>query len=222
MAANSETGQIYEAETLRKKFPQTFILRDYSQSFAKGEIPDLQNCDAGVFTPQKIYGPKHIGILYLKNPEAWPEISKDSHTKSPYLVAATAKAFALWRENHASHQVQFAQWESQIRQTIVEKIPNYKFHAADFPRVTGVINVAFKGVRGSQLMTALSKEESICVSTGSACTSDIMSPTEVIKYIESDPTWQYPVRISLHQFLDDEAVNDFCEILEHYVKELRA
>jgi len=222
MAANSETGQIYEAETLRKNFPNTFILRDYSQSFAKGEKPDFKNCDAGIFTPQKIYGPKHIGILYLKNPEAWPEISKDSHTKSPYLVAATAKAFALWAQNETAHKAQFAIWENQIKETIKNEIPDFKFHAQKAPRVTGVINVAFKGVRGSELMSVLSKEESICISTGSACTSDIMTPTDVIKYIEPDPTWQYPIRISLHQFLDDQAVTDFCEILVHYVTELRS
>jgi cysteine desulfurase len=221
MAANSETGQIYEAQTLRERFPQTLILRDYSQSFAKGESPDFKSCDAGVFTPQKFYGPKHIGILYLKNPEAWPEISKDSHTKSPYLVAATAEAFLLWAENQAAKKAQLAAWEKQIRNHIQTQLTDFKFHAEDVPRVTGLINVAFKGVRGSELMAVLSKEESICVSTGSACTSDIMSPTEVIKYIEPDPMWQYPVRISLHQFLTDEAVTDFCEILTHYVTQLR-
>ncbi len=221
MAANSETGQIYEADTLRAQFPETFILRDFSQSFAKGEKPDFKNCDAGIFTPQKFYGPKHIGILYLKNPEAWPEISKDTHTKSPYLVAATAKAFELWNQHHESQKQQFAIWENQIRESISTNIPDFKFQAEASPRVTGLINVAFKGVRGSELMAVLSKEESICVSTGSACTSDIMSPTNVIKYIEPDPVWQYPVRISLHQFLTDEAVSDFCEILVHYVAELR-
>ena len=70
-------------------------------------------------------------------------------------------------------------------------------------------------------MAVLSKDEGVCVSTGSACTSDIMSPTDVIKYIEPDTAWQYPVRISLHPFLTDEAVSDFCEILVHYVLELR-
>lgn len=221
MGANSETGQLYEAEELRGKHPQAFILRDYSQSFAKGEIPDLENCDAGVFTPQKFYGPKHIGVLYLKNPEAWPALSKDSHTKSPYLVAGAAKAFDLLAAEREKNKEQFEVWEKRIWGTIEKEIPDHKFHSNSTSGVTGLINVAFKGVRGSELMAVLSKEEGICVSTGSACTSDIMSPTEVIKYIEPDSTWQYPVRISLHQFLTDEAVTDFCEILVHYVAELR-
>lgn len=222
MAANSETGRLYEATQLRENFPGAFIVRDYSQSFAKGEVPDLELCDAGIFTPQKFFGPKHMGVLYLKNPEAWPEISKDSHTKAPYLVAGAAKAFALWRQNHVADKTQLSVWEDEIRQTIVKEIPEHKFHSNPKTGVRGLINVAFKGVRGSELMAVLSKDEGICVSTGSACTSDIMSPTEVIKFVEPDPTWQYPVRISLHPFLTDQAVTDFCEILVHYVQELRS
>lgn len=221
MGANSETGRIYPAEALRAEYPDAFILRDYSQSFAKGVVPNLAECDAGVFTPQKFYGPKHVGILYLKHPEKFPEISKDSHTKNPWLVAGVAKAFELWAAERQAQVVQLQTWEDQIRQSIAQNIPDYKFHEAEADRVPGLINVAFKGVRGSELMAVLSKDEGICVSTGSACTSDIMSPTEVIKYIEPDPTWQYPVRISLHQFLTDSAVADFCEILTHYVTELR-
>lgn len=222
MAANSETGRVYPAENLRAQYPNAFILRDYSQSFAKGVVPNLAECDAGVFTPQKFYGPKHVGILYLKNPEKFPEISKDSHTKNPWLVAGVAKAFELWAQQREAHVAQLKAWDDQIRQYIAEHIPDHKFHEAEAQKVPGLINVAFKGVRGSELMAVLSKDEGICVSTGSACTSDIMSPTDVILYLESDPTWQYPVRISLHQFLTDTAVEDFCEILVHYVTELRS
>ena len=75
-------------------------------------------------------------------------------------------------------------------------------------------------MHGSELMTILSDDEELCVSTGSACSSDILSPTKTIKFIQKDSKFQFPIRISLHKFLDDAAVAEFCEILEHYVKEL--
>ena len=221
MAANSETGRIYEAQSLKQKFPQALILRDFSQHFAKYQTPDLSTCDAGVFTPQKFYGPKNIGILYLKNPENFPNISKDSHTKFPALIAASAKAFEIWAEERDTHLSQLQMWEKQIRTYIIQNIPDHKFHEADKQKVPGLINVAFAGVRGGELMTTLSQKESICISIGSACTSDIMIPTEFIKTIEPDSQWQYPIRISLHKYLSDEAVQDFCEILAHYVEDLR-
>lgn len=244
MGANSETGMIYPASELRKKYPKALILRDYSQSFAKGIIPDFKNCDAAVFTPQKFYGPKHIGILYLKKPELFPALSKDTHTKAPYLVASTAKAFELWQKEHSifknhkkdpllsvdlkefqnqkSSLLKISQWDQQICNFIQTHIPDHKFHSPEISnRCPGLINVAFKGVRGSEIMATLSKQEQICISTGSACTSDILVPTPVIQYLEPDSTWQYPIRISLHKFLSDEAVSDFCEILAHYISELR-
>jgi len=221
MCANSETGRIYPADKLREQFPDTFIFRDYSQSVAKGFVPDLHNCDAAIFTPQKIYGPKHVGILYLKKPELFPNLSKDSHTKSASLVAGAAKAFEIWAAEREATNKKMQQWDDTIRDFITQNIPDHKFHEADAKKTPGIINVAFKRLRGSELMTVLAKEEQICISTGSACTTDMMAPTPVISFIESDPIWQYPIRVSLHKFLTDTDITDFCEVLEHYVKELR-
>lgn len=222
MGANSETGKKYRLEALKEKCPKALLLQDCSQSFAKGVLPDFKNADAVVLTPQKFYGPKHVGILYLKNPENFPNISKDSHTKNPSLVAATAKAFEIWERDRDQNIEQLQKFETKIRDYIVENIPNYKFHDQAEERVPGLVNVAFSGVRGGELMTTLSREEGLCVSIGSACTSDIMVPTEYIKYIEPETEWQYPIRISLHKFLTEEAVQDFCEILDHYVENLRS
>lgn len=221
MHANSETGASYEGEKLRKKYPNTIILRDYSQSYAKGQKPDFENCDAGTLSPQKIYGPKMVGLLYLKDPQLFPEISKDTHTKNVFLIAGMAKAFEMHAEGLSKNIDQLREWQNQIEKYIQANIPDYKIHEKDHHRIPGLINVAFKGVRGSELMTNLSEKEGIAVSTGSACTSDILSPTQVIKFIEPDPTWQYPIRIGLHKFLTDEEVSNFCEILAHYVEEMR-
>ena len=221
MSANSETGRIYDGSAIRENFPNALILRDYSQSLAKGVMPDLENADFGTFSPQKIYGPKMVGLMYLRDPQNFQEISKDSHTKSVPLIVGMAKAFEIWGEEREQNTSLFQKWDTQSRDFITDNISDYKFHEADSDKVPGLINVAFKGIRGGELMTVLSQEEQIAVSIGSACTSDIMSPTDVIKFIEKDDQWRYPIRIGLHKFLDDEAVGDFCEVLEHYVGELR-
>ena len=159
--------------------------------------------------------------MYLKKPELFPEISKDTHTKNPWIIAGAAKAFKVWKNEREENIKKLEKWDTQIRDFISENIPDIKFHDTDGPQTKGVINVAFKGVRGSELMAILSSQEEICISTGSACTTDLMSPTTVIKYIEKNPDWQYPIRISLHKFLKDSDIEDFCEILEHYVGVMR-
>ncbi len=221
MAANSETGAIYDGKLFREKFPKTIILRDFSQSFAKGILPDFEHCDFGTFAPQKIYGPKMVGILYIKNPEMFSEISKDSHTKNVFLAEGSAKAFECFNDEREDTIQKLKKWQKQIEDYITKNIPDTKIHEKEYDRIPGLINVAIKNVRGSELMTILSSEEGIAISTGSACNSDILSPTQVIKHIEKDKQWQFPIRIGLHKFLTDENINDFCEILQHYVEEIR-
>ena len=220
IATNSETGSIYDGTDLRNLFPEACILRDYSQSLAKGMLPDLETADFGTFSPQKIYGPKMIGLTYLRDPQNFQEISKDSHTKSVSQIVGMAKAFEIWESERQINYTQNTKWEYMISSYFEKNIPDIKFHASNY-KVPGIINIAFKGIRGGELMTLLSREESIAVSIGSACTSDIMSPTEVIKHIEPDETWQYPIRIGLHKYLDDQVIMDFCEIVAHYVQEMR-
>ncbi len=221
MQANSETGAIYNANELRSQFSNAVIHRDYSQSYAKGLSPDFDNCDAGTFSPQKIYGPKMVGLLYLKNPEHFRDIAKDSHTKNLFLVAGMVKAFEIHAEEIENNIAQYKKWQTQIEQYIVDNISDYKIHEVENERIPGLINVAFRGIRGSELMGILSDKEGIAISTGSACSSDILSPTRVIRFIEPDGKWQYPIRIGLHKFLKDTDISDFCEILEHYVEEVR-
>jgi cysteine desulfurase len=220
MKANAETGELFDSKALRKKFPDALILEDWSQAIGKGLKFDIDHVDAVSFAPQKIYGPKMVGLLYLKNPEDFPELSKDRHTKNCWLIAGMAEAFRIAFEEESQTVANLKKWTEQI-ETCVKNIPDTKIHSSDFDRVPGTISAAFKGLRGAELMSVLSEKEGICVSTGSACTSDILTPTKTIAYIEKDPEWQYPIRISLHKFLTDEAVENFCETLKHYVEELR-
>lgn len=221
MQANSETGAIYEGTALRKNFPKAIIHRDFSQSYAKGLPPDFENCDSGTFSPQKMHGPKMIGLLYLKEPQLFPELSKDTHTKNLFLVAGMAKAFEIHSSELSNNIDQLKKWQQQIEGYISANIPDFKIHEKEYARIPGLVNVAFKGVRGSELMTLLSEKEGIAISTGSACSSDLLTPTQVIQFIEPNPTWQYPIRIGLHKFLTDKNVSDFCEILDYYVGKLR-
>ena len=125
-----------------------------------------------------------------------------------------AKAFELSTQIDV---MQIKTWTDQIEKFLEETFPDCIIHESKENRIPGIINVAFKGVRGSELMTKLSHEEGVCISTGSACQSDIMSPTHVIKAIQPNPDYQFPIRISLHQFLTDEDVDDLCGILKEYV-----
>jgi cysteine desulfurase len=220
MAVNNETGRISDVESLKKSFPVP-LLSDWVQGI--GKIPfDPSHCDFATMSAHKIYGPKGVGILWMRDPNQYPELSQNHHTENIIGIAGMAKAFELLQSSeHKQARENIARWTKVIEVSITKNIPDSKIHDIDLSRAEGITNVAFKGVRGGELQAVLSKEEGICVSTGAACTSDILNPTSTIQSIEKDPEYQFPIRISLHQFLDDAAVGHFCEALEHHVGELR-
>ncbi|MBT3348975.1 aminotransferase class V-fold PLP-dependent enzyme [bacterium] len=219
MKANAEIGEIFDGFALRENFPNAVILEDWAQAVGKG-LKFETAADAVSFSPQKLYGPKMIGLLWMKNPQDFSEISRDSHTKNCWIIAGMAKAFEIAITEQDATVSKLNRWTKKIESAIAQ-IPDSKIHSADRPRVTGTISAAFCGIRGAAMMSILSQKEGICVSTGSACTSDILVPTTTISHIEKDSAWQFPIRISLHKFLDDDAVDEFCEILTHHVSEFR-
>ena len=81
MGANLETGRIYDGKELREKFPNTLILRDYSQSFAKGIKPDLENCDFGIFTPSTFKQ-----ILVIQIPQTTKPIDENINETKNFKV----------------------------------------------------------------------------------------------------------------------------------------
>ncbi len=213
MAASAETGSIFDGSVLRKKFPKALILRDFAQSYAKYEIPDFKNCDAGTFAPQKIYGPKMIGLLYLKNPEKFPEIANDRSTKNLFLVAGMAKAFELFEKNRDHDFSQIKKWTTQIEDCI-RQIPNAKILDEENPRITGLISASFADKPGYELREILSNLN-FAVSTRPPGISK-NKPTPMIESCTNNPKLQMPIRIGLHKFLDNEAVEDFCQILRNH------
>ncbi|MCF7812136.1 aminotransferase class V-fold PLP-dependent enzyme [Candidatus Gracilibacteria bacterium] len=217
MQANNETGEIFDVGGLRKKFPDAIILSDWVQGIGKMKI-DLSDVDFASIAAHKFYGPKGVGILYCKNPEQFQDLAKDTHTKDLIGVAGMTKALEMLSSENAT---MLQKQTEAIEKFIQDNIPDSKIHAEKFSRVPGILNVAFRGIRGSELMSRLSEEEGICISTGAACTSDILAPPRVIQVIEEDPDWQYPIRIGLHRFLTEKDIQDFCEVLVHYVEEMR-
>jgi len=219
MAVNNETGRICDVTSLKETFPKP-LLSDWVQGI--GKIPfNPAHCDFATMSAHKIYGPKGVGILWMRDPNEYPELSADHHTKDIVAIAGMAKAFELLRSpEYEQGGANIARWQKQIEACVL-RIPDSKIHDRELSRVDGITSAAFQGIRGGEIQAVLSKEEGICVSTGAACTSDILNPTSTIKSIEKDPQYQFPIRISLHQFLDDGAVTHFCEVLEHYVEELR-
>lgn len=215
MQAHNETGVCFDVATLRKKYPESLILSDWVQ--AAGKMPyDFKGCDFVTFSAHKIYGPKTVGVLYVKNPDQFPELVRDTHTQNIELIVGMAKAFELYDEGVLK---KVSALTHRLERGIERFSCPFKILHKDQQRIAGLTSVAFENIRGSAIMSRLSEEERICVSTGSACGSDLLSVTPSMRVFESDPSYQFPLRIGLHQFLAEEEIDECIEILADMICE---
>ncbi len=191
MHVNNETGVIQDIVALGNilKDRNIFFHVDAAQSVGKLPI-DLSAIpvDALSFCAHKIYGPKGIGGLFLRN---------RSKTKLNPIITGGGQEFGVRPGTIPTHQVAgFAKAIEIAAQTINE---DYE-HAATLNKMMieslreiddilinsdlenslpNILNISVLGVDSTSLITSL--QHDIAISSGSACTSGAIEPSHVIK-----------------------------------------
>ncbi len=222
MFANNETGVILPK--VDKKAGQ-FWLCDWVQGLfkspkASGNPKDFvqgSNADFITISAHKFGGPKNVGAIIVKNPRDFAEIIDDHRTINLQNVVGMAKAMEL-----AQNQAEKLQKLTDLFEKAFEEngiVKNYHIHHQKKNRVGGITSLAIKNVRGSELMKILSREEEIGVSTGSACNRDLLSPTHVLRFINPDPAFLYPIRVSFLPETREEDVDFLIQAIKHYARE---
>lgn len=213
MHVNNEIGSINPvreiAEVCReRKVP---FHSDTVQSVGKIEVnvKDLK-LDALSISAHKIYGPKGIGVLYVKNGTPWipwlqggsQERRRRGGTSNVAGIVGLAKALEL-AVQHLDHHLNHFQ---QLRTITIDELNRYlkgryQINGPADGGVPHILNLSFPtgseaGLDGEMLLLNLDIE-GICVSNGSACTSGAMEASHVLSGIGlSDAAARSSVRIS--------------------------
>lgn len=204
-----------------------------------GKIPvDVKDIglDALSISAHKIYGPKGIGVLYVKNGTPWEpwlqggsqERKRRGGTSNVPGIVGLAKAMELALdelEENTNHL-------RSLREFAIEKLTD-KFADRFYingPQTGGaphVLNVAFlspddKGLDGEMLLLNLDIE-GVCVSNGSACTSGAMEPSHVLSGIGlSQQRSNSSIRISFGKHNTKEEITYLIEKLESILDRMLA
>jgi cysteine desulfurase len=202
MHVNNEIGTIQPIEEIAKicKEKQALFHTDAVQSFGKLEI-DVQKIGIDLLSTSghKINALKGIGFLYIKKgikikPQTLgggQENNLRSGTENVLGIISLASAIDLKRET---------QKVEQSRNRIVEdllKISGSKLNGSKEKRICNNINISFYGIEGESLQMFLD-EEGIYVSTSSACASNKLAKSHVLKAIGIDKMYlNGSIRITL-------------------------
>jgi len=188
MHVNNEIGTIQPIEEIGKICKEKGVLFhcDAVQSFGKLKI-DVNNIDLMSVSGHKINALKGVGFLYIrKGVKISPifsgggqEKNLRSGTENVLGIISLAKALDLKRKLE-----EVKKSRDRIMNEIL-KIPGAQLNGSREKRIYNNISVSFYGIEGESLQMLLD-EDGICVSTGSACSSNKLAGSHVLHAIGVD------------------------------------
>ena len=190
MAANNEIGTIQDIKTLAAMAHDVGALFHTDAVQAAGKIPvDAKDWDIDYLTlsGHKIYAPKGVGALYIKNGTPISPFVLGGHqehglragTYNIPSVAAFGYAAELAKQNLAEYEKHTRALRNKLRDGFLSKIPTIKINGHPEKVLPNTLDVSFKGAEGEAILLHLDLL-GVSVSTGSACASGNLEPSHVL------------------------------------------
>ncbi len=191
---------------------------------------DVQRLGVDLLTlsGHKIYGPKGIGALYVrqKTPIAplilggGQEEGMRSGTENVPGIVGLGKAIDLLKETRNKIQ-ETKNLRNKLIDGILEKIPNSKLNGAREQRLPNNVNFSFEGAEGEAIVIALD-QEGIAASTGSACSSRSLEPSHVLLALGlSHEQAHGSLRLTLGRYTTEKEIDRVLEVLPGVIQRLR-
>ena len=237
MHVNNEIGSINPIKDIadvcqEKKVP---FHTDAVQSVGKlpVNLKDL-GVDSLSLSAHKIYGPKGVGVLYVKNGTPWipwlqggsQERRRRGGTTNVTGIVGLAKALDVCMEEMDNHQKHFEHLRKVTIRELDKKFSGkYQINGPAEGGAPHILNIGFKtesdkGLDGEMLLLNLDID-GICVSNGSACTSGAMEPSHVLKGIGvPDAVANSSIRISFGKSNTEEQIYYFIEKLDSILERM--
>ena len=194
MAANNEVGTLQPvaeiARAVKERNPRTLVHTDAVQAAGAIDIrPDALGVDLMSLTAHKVYGPKGVGVLYVrKRTDLEPQIvggSQERERRAGTENVAGAVAFATALDLAVRERAQRSDHVRHLRdhlwRELRERIDGLHLNGpADFDRrLPNNLSVCFSGVEGESILLQLDMA-GVAASSGSACSTGSTEPSHVL------------------------------------------
>lgn len=232
MFANNEIGTIQPIEDIAKIAKEKDIIfhTDAVQAVGNTKI-NVKQMGIGMLSlsSHKIYGPKGVGALYVKENIKFEKFINGGHqernlragTENTAGIVGLGKAAELANTNIEKHISEMKLLRNYYFEEVKKRIPNIKINGAQNARLPGNANISFDGIDGNDLLLELDNV-GICASSGSACSSKDPKPSHVLTSIGlPDNLIKGALRVTFGSFNTKDDVDYLIGNLEKCVKKLR-
>lgn len=232
MYANNEIGTIQPIKEIGQiaKEHKIYFHTDAVQAVGnvKIDVKD-ENIDLLSLSAHKIYGPKGVGVLYIKNgvklesliAGGGQERRKRAGTENVPGIVGLGKAIEIAYENLEENNNYLLNLRERLINKIEETIPYIRLNGHRTKRLPGNVNFCFEYIEGESLLLSLDMI-GVAASSGSACTSGTLDPSHVLLAIGLPHGIAHgSLRLSLGSFNTAEEIDYVVENLAVIVDRLR-
>ncbi len=187
------------------------------------------NVDLLALSAHKFYGPKGVGVLYLREGTPYvPMLTGGGHERGrrPGTVnvagavgAAAAMKYVARERNTQSPRLQTLR--DKLVAGVLSRVPDAQLSGHPTDRLAQHASFVFKGVDGEALLMSLDVEGIAC-STGSACTSGNPEPSPILLAMGLSHEWALGgLRITLGYQTTDADIDRVIDVLPMCVERVR-
>jgi len=235
MFANSEIGTVQPIRQIgeflkkenQKRKNKILFYTDAVQAinYLNSKV-DYLGVDLLSFSSHKIYGPKGIGGIYIKQgTPIKPLLIGGGHEKG--MRSGTENVPGIVGFGEAIKKINYSQNDkikklrNQLITGIMKEIPDVSLNGSLRERLPSNAHLTFKGVEGEGIVFDLS-QRGVMTSTSSACASHSLSPSHVLMAIGLPVELAHSsVRFTLGKETSSSDINYVLKILPGIIKRLR-
>ena len=233
MFANNEIGTIEPIAEIGKIAHEHGIIFHTDAVQAYGQIPiDVKRLGVDLLSASahKIYGPKGIGLLYIRDGVTLTPLIFGGGQESgirggtenvPAIAGFGVAAKIAFNQMRTTMRHEIA-LRNYLIQRVLHEIPFCQLNGSHQNRLPGNANFSFEYVEGSSLLMMLDAQ-GICASSGSACASSSAEPSHVLTAIGlSDELAHASLRLTLGRNTTKKELDLVVSILKETIDQLRS
>jgi cysteine desulfurase len=233
MYANNEVGTIEPADDIGR-IARAHNIPFHTDAVQAGGKLDLNvahlEADLLTLSAHKFYGPKGVGLLYVRRGTLVQPILTGGGQERGYRpgtvnvagAVGMAAALRLAEAEHESENQRLMLMRDRLIAGVLEAVPEARLTGHPQLRLADSATFAFHKCDGEALIIALDLA-GVAASTGSACTTGDPEPSFVLTAMGLSPSWAVgSLRLTLGRWTKEEQIEHVLEVLPDTVRRTRA
>jgi len=231
MHANNEVGTLQPISEIAAIARRENILMHTDAAQSLGKIPvrvDALGVDLLSVAGHKIYAPKGIGALYIRNgiePEifchgAGQERGIRAGTENVLEIVGLGKACEIAADRLEENLRHMREMRDRLESALRSALSDVRFNGHREKRLPNTASVSFHGLEANRILEEIGLE--VAASAGAACHSDHVEISHVLRAMNIPEAWaKGTLRFTTGRMTTPEEIDRASEIIISAVKKLR-